>query len=176
MEELVGTLSPRFTPATLKLPWGTPLPPRLTVSVLEIDNTPLTCPTAVGWKTTEMLQLPVAGTWAQVSVMVNSFDPLMLGTIATGWDPELVTVTTCVVLVAPTSTLPKGTVTLSIDSVPAGGGPSGPGIITPVSDGAFASTEGLELLPPQPATASMPTSPKQAAWSNRSKFLEHVVM
>jgi hypothetical protein len=174
---LVGTLSPRFTPATLKLPWGTPLPPRLTVNVLEINNTPLTCPTAVGWKTTEMSQLLAAGTEAQVTVMLNSSDPMIFGTIATGWVPELETVMTCVVLVAPTSTLPKVTETLSpIDSVPAGAGPSGPGMVPPMSDVAFASGGGLELLPPQPATASMPTSPKQAAWSNRSKFLEHVVM
>jgi hypothetical protein len=144
--------------------------------VLEIDNTPLTFPTAVGWKTTEMLQLLAAGTEAQVSVMLNSFDPVILGTIATGWVPELVTVMTCVVLIAPTSTLPKGTETLSIDSVPAWGPPSCPGIIPLPSGARLASTEGLELLPPQPATASMPTSPKQAAWSNRSKFLEHVVM
>jgi hypothetical protein len=143
--------------------------------VLEIGNTPLTFPTAVGWKTTEMLQLLAAGTEAQVSVMLNSFDPVILGTIATGWVPELVTVMTCVVLIAPTSTLPKGTETLSIDSVPARDPPSCPGM-GPVSGPLLASTEGLELLPPQPATASMPTSPKQAAWSNRSKFLEHVVM
>jgi hypothetical protein len=144
--------------------------------VLEIDNTPLTFPTAVGWKTTEMVQVPAVGTEAQVSVMLNAPEPVMVGTIATGWVPELVTVMTCVTLVAPTSTLPKGTETLSIDSVPAGGPPSCPGMVPPKSDVVFASTEGLELLPPQPATASMPTSPKQAAWSNRSKFLEHVVM
>jgi len=73
-EAPVATLLPRSTPGTLKLPWATPVPLRLTASVLEIDNTPLTFPTAVGWKTTEMLQLLAAGTEAQVSVMLNSFD------------------------------------------------------------------------------------------------------
>jgi hypothetical protein len=30
-------------------------------------------------------------------------------------------------------------------------------------------------LPPQPTTVSMPMSPRQLAWSNRPKFLEHVM-
>jgi len=105
--------------------------------------------------------------------MWNSFDPLMLGTIATGWDPELVTVTTCVVLVAPTSTLPKGTVTLSIDSVPAGGGPSGPGIITPVSDGAFASTEGVGTTSTAAGDRQHADQPQASRLEQPSKFLEH---
>jgi hypothetical protein len=175
-EAPVATLLPRSTPGTLKLPWATPVPLRLTASVLVIDNTPLTLPTAVGWKTTEMLQLPAAGTEAQVSVMLNAPDPVICGTIATAWAPELVMVTTCAGLGTLTSTLPKVTVTLSIESVPAGP-PSGGGMFVMPSGPRLASrTAGLELLPPQPATASMPTSPKQAAWSNRSKFLEHVVM
>jgi hypothetical protein len=57
-----------------------------------IDNTPLTGPTAVGVKTTEIWQVPFAGTETQVWLMANG--PVTVGAIGAAVAPVFVIVMT----------------------------------------------------------------------------------
>jgi hypothetical protein len=153
----------------VNVPGGLPVPLKETVRPGATVRIPLAAPTDAGMNLTEIVQLTAAV--PQVVLSMRNPAPVTVGLTTTA--VALVTVTTDAVLLAPISMLPKLTVaglTLNVD----GAGPPSPGGITPTSCFAVPASVGL-LLPPQPATASMPTSPKQVAWSTRSKFLEHVM-
>jgi hypothetical protein len=141
----------------------------------ETETLPLIAPATAGVAVIEIVQ--VAATANVVPEHPVAVIPVPLTETVIGPEalvPALVTVTVLAVAVFPTSTDPRSTdggLTVRIaPPVPA----SVMGTVPVASVAGFASV-GFLLLPPQPATASMPTSPKQVAWSNRSKFLEHVM-
>ena len=164
---------------TVNVPTGVPMPLKETVRPAAMVRVPLAAPNDVGENATEIVQ-HAAGI-PQVVLTMPKAEPCTLGLSATR-APELVMVTADAGLTVPTSISPKvstGLETLSAGSREASG-VVGKGLVSRVSMGGRTSppdglTSGLELPPPQPATARMPTSPKQVAWSNRSEFLLHVM-
>jgi hypothetical protein len=153
----------------VNVPGGLPVPLNETVRPGATVRIPLAAPTDAGENLTEIVQLVAAV--PQVVLSMRNPAPVTVGLTTTA--VALVTFTTDAGLLAPISMVPKLTVAGATCTATAGG-PSSPGVAPVPSLLPASATAGL-LLPPQPAIASMPTSPKQVAWSTRSKFLEHVM-
>ena len=155
---------PRSTlSVTMKDPGATPVPVRVTETPVVVTmSVPLAGPTAVGVKLKLIVQVPAAVPAAPsvpqvVPVIANGPVADGLSEVAT---PRFVTVMTVgVELDAPLTTLPKSadgglTFTATVPVVP----PPPPSTV-----GAASGVVVVLSLPPQPAPASMPTSPRQLA-------------